>query len=70
MTGISCASARFWVAVDESGNVDTFYDGTWSGPTNVDPDASEPYGITGVACPTVWFCTATDFEGNLILGTG
>ena len=70
MTGISCASARFCVATDESGNVDTFYDGTWTGPDSQDPAASAPYGFTGIACPAVSFCAAVDFEGNLISGTG
>jgi hypothetical protein len=56
--------------VDEQGNLDTYYGGTWSGPVAADPGVTSPYGFTGVSCPSVGFCAAVDFGGRIVTGTG
>jgi len=56
-TSVSCPSARFCVAVLESGYA-AVYDGTrWSQPTGLSSSAGEP---GSVSCPTVSFCMAVD----------
>jgi hypothetical protein len=56
-TSVSCPSARFCMAVLESGYA-AMYDGTmWSQPTGLSSSAGEP---DSVSCPTVSFCMAID----------
>ena len=68
---VSCVSAAFCVAADETGNVVTEYDGTWSAPENIDPQSnSNFYGFTSISCATVAFCVAVDYDGNASVGVG
>jgi hypothetical protein len=51
---VSCPTAGFCVAVDDSGNVLTFDGSRWSAPTLILPNG----GFASVSCPTVAFCAA------------
>jgi hypothetical protein len=56
-TSVSCPSARFCLAVLQSGYA-AIYDGTkWSQPARASSSAGEP---DSVSCPTVSFCMAVD----------
>jgi hypothetical protein len=54
LTGISCPTAAFCMAVDSGGKVLTYSGGTWSGPR---PVASGNY-LAGVSCASASFCAA------------
>jgi hypothetical protein len=56
-TAVSCPSARFCVAVLESGYAATYDGTTWSRPGPLSSSAGEP---DSVSCPTVSFCLAVD----------
>lgn len=52
--GVSCPTASFCAAVDESGDA-TFWDGArWSVPAPASPDGT----LNSVSCPTATFCVA------------
>ena len=56
-TSVSCPSARFCVAVLESGYAATYDAAGWSRPAPLSSSAGEP---DSVSCPTVSFCLAVD----------
>ncbi len=60
--GVSCPSANFCLAVDESGSAHSWRNGRWSVP--------QPTGATGtltsVSCPTATDCVAVSFGGTAI----
>ena len=62
---MSCPSASFCAAVDDFGNVLT-YNGSWSGPTNI--DSANP--LSSVSCPSASFCVAVDAQGNALTYNG
>src|SRR5271155_5046028 len=54
VTGVSCASSKFCVAVDTGGNA-YFWDGSqWSTPQAI----SDQVAFSSVSCPTTRFCAA------------
>ena len=53
LTGLSCPSSRFCVAVDDAGEVLTYH-GTWSAPINVDDGGD----LVSVSCTSPHFCLA------------
>ncbi len=55
LSGISCPSATFCVAVDTGGNAATEVDGTWSAFA---PVAGPGNSFVGVSCSSVTFCAA------------
>jgi hypothetical protein len=66
LSGVSCASASFCVAVDSSGNALTWSGKAWSKPTDI--DGAEP--LTGVSCASASFCVAIDAAGNVLTLNG
>jgi hypothetical protein len=54
LTGISCPTAAFCMAVDSSGNVYTYSGGKWSGARPV----ASGNDLTGVSCASARFCAA------------
>jgi tartrate dehydratase beta subunit/fumarate hydratase class I family protein len=80
MTGISCPSSAFCVAVDQVGNVATSSNpiggaAAWA-VTHVDgknctvtATSAPPCALTAVSCPTTTFCVATDSHGNVVVSS-
>ncbi|MHB1883413.1 MAG: hypothetical protein ACYCVV_00040 [Acidimicrobiales bacterium] len=69
LSSISCPTATFCAAVDNTGNVVTSADPTggtsaWT-VTNVSPFDN----VTSISCPTTSFCAAVDSSGNVITST-
>jgi hypothetical protein len=62
-TGVSCPTTSSCTAVDDSGGVDQWYNGSW---TRTDIDAGRR--LTSVSCPTASFCVAVDQVGNVTVG--
>jgi hypothetical protein len=56
LTGVSCASSTFCVAVTESGDALTYEGKSWSPPTVVFPHG----GLDAIACPARSICWALD----------
>jgi hypothetical protein len=70
LDAVSCATSKFCVAGDASGNVVTTMNPTggnraWTSPAKV--DAAGP--ITGISCPTTTFCGAVDQAGAFVSST-
>ena len=65
LTDISCASATFCAATDESGNVVMLSGRTWTSPIGIDPGNQ----LNSVSCPTASFCLAVD-NGSAFTYTG
>jgi hypothetical protein len=65
ITGISCPTATFCMAVDDAGNAISYANGTWSAPQVVDTGAAHgdpgEGAFDGVACPTTTFCLAVSY---------
>ena len=59
LTAVSCATATFCVAVDDSGNAAVLNHGTWS----VNPVGST---VVTVSCPARGFCMATNAAGGTV----
>jgi hypothetical protein len=59
LTGLSCTSSSFCMAIDLSGNFMTFNGATWSAPTSFD---SGGYPLA-VSCTSSAFCVAVDNGG-------
>ena len=58
LDSVSCPTASFCAAVDESGYALTYDGSSWSKPVSI-----EPSGAPGaVSCPTASFCAAVDLE--------
>jgi hypothetical protein len=65
LTGVSCASPTFCVAIDDGGNWSR-YDGTgWTAPASIDTA-----GLTGISCPLPDFCMAFDSDDNMLTYDG
>ena len=66
LVALSCPSASFCVAVNDSGKALTFDGTSWSAPFTI--DANEP--LTGVSCPSSSFCAAVDGFGDVVTFDG
>ncbi len=67
LTGLSCASASFCVAVDLVGNAATWNGTTWTQPQPIDPNGA---GLSGISCPSQTFCAAVDLAGAALTWNG
>ena len=67
LSAISCPSASFCAAVDNSGYVVTYNGTSWSAPTSIDPNG---FGLSSVSCPSASFCAAVDSAGNALTYNG
>ena len=70
LTGVSCPTSSFCVAVD-TGAAAVFWNGSsWSSPAALPsasgsaPSAGGAIPLTGVSCPTTSFCAAVDSAGD------
>ncbi len=68
LQAVSCASARFCVALDRKGDAHTFNGRSWSAPVKAVPDGLS-MGEGGVSwpmvsCPASNFCAAVDGTGG------
>ena len=61
---LSCASSRFCVAVDDSGEAFIYKGTAWGPPTQLDRFSSPSGGQIMVSCPTISFCAVADGNGN------
>src|SRR5437667_953082 len=76
LTGVSCPNSSLCVAVDSFGNVVTSTNPTggvaaWK-VTKKGQQSSSPYsqnGFSSISCPTISFCIAGDYLGNLLRST-
>jgi hypothetical protein len=71
LQAVSCASARFCVALDRKGDALTFDGSSWSMPVNAFPDGLT-MGEGGVSwpivsCPARNFCAAVDGAGGNVV---
>jgi hypothetical protein len=67
---VSCATAKFCMAVDESGdNALEWNGGAWSRPASIDP-GGDRVELTSVSCPTPSFCVAVDTLGRILSWNG
>jgi hypothetical protein len=67
---VSCPTATFCMAVDESGNNALTWNGTsWSRPASIDP-GGDRVELTSVSCPTTSFCVAVDTLGRILSWNG
>ena len=66
LNSISCVSANFCAAVDNSGNAVTYSGTTWSKPTPIDSNGG---GLTSISCASANFCVAVDAVGNVLTGS-
>jgi hypothetical protein len=67
ITGISCPTSTWCMAVDDAGNIMNFANGTWSAPQLVDTGADVQVGqgeFDGVSCPTTAFCLAVSYDNG------
>jgi hypothetical protein len=62
LTGVSCVTAAFCIAVSSSGAASLWNGSDWSSQT-VDPKAS----LTSVACPSPTVCVAVDGKGDALI---
>ena len=70
LTSVSCATASFCVAVDNSGNALTWNGSSWSTPQTIDSKGILGGGLATVSCPTTSFCQAFDGFGNAVTWNG
>ncbi len=67
---VSCPSATFCMAVDESGNNALRWNGSsWSRPATIDPGGFK-VELTSVSCPSDHFCVAVDTLGRALIWNG
>jgi hypothetical protein len=65
MTGVSCPTAKFCLAVDSAGMAFTWNGDKWSPPESGDPGHS----LTAVWCTEPQYCVATDKQGFAVTRT-
>jgi hypothetical protein len=63
---VSCYSASFCVAVDDTGNAYTFNGAAWSAQQPID---SAGFNNDAVSCPSATFCVAVDADGRALTDT-
>jgi hypothetical protein len=67
---VSCPTASFCMAVDESGNNALRWNGTaWSRPVTIDPGGFR-VELTSVSCASDYFCVAVDTLGRVLMWNG
>jgi len=67
---VSCPTASFCMAVDESGNNALRWNGTsWSRPVTIDPGGFK-VELTSVSCASGQFCVAVDTLGRVLMWNG
>jgi hypothetical protein len=67
---VSCPTATFCMAVDESGNNALTWNGaSWSQPASIDP-GGDRVELTSVSCPSASFCVAVDTLGRILSWNG
>jgi len=67
---VSCPTATFCMAVDESGNNVLTWNGTaWSSPVTIDP-GGDRVEVTSISCATPAFCAAVDTLGRAVTWNG
>jgi phage-related protein len=67
---VSCPTASFCIAVDESGNNALRWNGTsWSRPVTIDPGGFK-VELTSVSCASTSFCAAVDTLGRALIWNG
>ncbi len=67
---VSCPTATFCMAVDESGNNALQWNGAvWSAPVSVDP-GGDRVELTSVSCASASFCAAVDTLGRALTWNG
>jgi hypothetical protein len=70
LRSVSCPTATFCVAVDESGNNALTWNGTaWSAPVPIDPGGTA-VELTDVSCADPGFCVAVDTLGRALTWDG
>jgi hypothetical protein len=62
VTGLSCTSSSFCIAVDSSGNFTTFNGATWSAATEFD-QVGRP---VAVSCTSPRFCVVVDYDSSSV----
>ena len=67
ITGISCPTTTWCMAVDDAGNVMHYSSGAWSKPLLVDPGSKAVGDVGdgswyGVSCPSVGWCMAVSYD--------
>ena len=65
LTGVSCPSAGFCVAVDDAGHAVRWNGSGWSAADRIDGSA-----LTGVSCADAAFCVAVDARGDAVRWNG
>jgi hypothetical protein len=63
LTGVSCPTTTYCVAVDKAGGIDQWHAGTW-----LHSDVDSALAFTGVSCPGPTLCVAVDHAGNVVVG--
>lgn len=66
LISLSCASATFCGATDESGNLYIFNGSTWTEQSDVMPSDNTLNWAPSISCPAVGFCMAVDNYGDAI----
>lgn len=77
LTGVSCATTTYCVAIDNLGDVMVSKRPTggakyWSKPVQVDSTAAAgggPAGLSGISCPTTTLCVAVDNASEVVTST-
>jgi len=68
--GVSCPTAAFCMAVDQSGQALQWNGQSWSALVRIEPGQPSTNSIgvspTGVSCPTAGYCAAVDDSGGVI----
>jgi putative cell wall-binding protein len=74
ITGVSCPTTTWCMAVDAAGNAITYANGAWGAPVVVDTGArsmNTTGEFDGVSCPTTTFCMAVSYlDGYSIYQSG
>ncbi len=66
LPGVSCPTATFCAAVDQSGNALTWDGSGWSSPQSIDSTRN----LSGVSCPSPTLCVAVDAYGDATVWNG
>ena len=70
LTGVSCTSSSFCIAVDESGGAFEFNGTNWTAGTSWTNPIDSTHIINGISCYSTTFCIAVDSGGNSLNYTG
>jgi hypothetical protein len=69
ITGLSCPTTKFCVAVDNAGDALTTTKPTDGKSAWTPADVDGTNGLSSISCPTVAFCAATDGAGHIVTST-